>query len=312
MVIPEENEEYLHKQLLNVGYGSTYTCINYGTFFLFYVFFIVSAMVLALFKPLIRRNKFMLQWHSKLAKPLYWNIFLRLTLEATIEISVAVINNFQMELSMYRNNKSTFYYQRHLPFFWINLVTNVISMLYIVFGIPLLLYFYLRQYNHWGIEVFEAKFGATLDSLRTNKKFSIFYPTFFIFRRVIFAWQGTCLTGNYLITMHTQFYFSLIQMGYIISCQPFTSQLLTYLEILNETTMLLSLYSVFLFNHLFVTDEQFIENVGYFMIAVIVLCMAIHFFFLIRTIVQDFAKTVHKCKLKCKRKTPIRRKTTII
>jgi hypothetical protein len=60
--------------------------------------------------------------------------------------------------------------------------------MYIVFGIPFMLYFYVRQFNHWGAESFEEKFGATLDSLRSDTKYSIFYPVFFVFRRTIFAW----------------------------------------------------------------------------------------------------------------------------
>ena len=87
---------------MNVGYGSTFTCINYGTFFLFYVFFTFGAFILALIKPLIKRNKFLIRWHNKLAAPLYWNIFIRLTLEATLEISVSVINNIVIKYTMYK------------------------------------------------------------------------------------------------------------------------------------------------------------------------------------------------------------------
>jgi len=43
-----------------------------------------------------------MRWHEKLAAPLYWNIFIRLTLEATLEISVSLINNIQMKYDMYK------------------------------------------------------------------------------------------------------------------------------------------------------------------------------------------------------------------
>ena len=305
MTIPEENELFFNKNILNVGYGSTYTCINFGTSFLLYIYFTSSALVLALMKPLANRNKFLLKWHSKFAKPLYWNIFLRLTIEFTLEISVSAINNIQMEFAMYQANQSTFY-QKSLPFFWINLFTNILSVLYLVFGIPLILYFFLSRFNQWNVGSFQDKFGAPLDSLRTDIKHSMFYPAFFIFRRVIYAWQGVCLTGNYLTTMHTQFYLTIVQIAFILICSPFESQLLTVLELMNEVTFLLCLYSVFMFNHLYVTDQYFIDDVGYFMMSVIGLCIAVHFFFLAKTMLQDFQSKIKQCRLRLKKKTRAR------
>jgi hypothetical protein len=150
-----------------------------------------------------------MRWHHKLSAPLYWNIFIRLTLEATLEISVSVINNIQMKFQMNKQGYTTVD-QKHLPFFWINLFTNVASMVYLIFGIPLVIFFYLRNKDLWETKQFEGKFGAIFDSLRTDKKFSLFYPVFFMFRRIIFAWQCICFAKNYLPTMHTQFTFSLI------------------------------------------------------------------------------------------------------
>ncbi len=75
-------------------------------------------------------------------------------------------------------------------------------------------------------------------------------------------------------------------------CWPFESRLMTSLELMNESVMLFSLYSVFLFNKLYVTDELFIIDVGYFMISIIVLCMCVHMFFLIKTMALDFYSTV--------------------
>lgn len=161
-------------------------------------------------------------------------------------------------------------------------------MVFIMFGIPCTLVFYLKNKDLWETKQFEGKFGAIFDSLRTDTKFSLFYPVFFMFRRIIFAWQCICLTKNYLPTMHTQFYFSLIQIGYILMCWPFESRLITVLELMNELVMLFSLYSVFLFNKLFVTDESFIIEVGYFMMSILVLCMLVHLFFLVKTMALDF------------------------
>ncbi len=154
---------------------------------------------------------------------------------------------------MYRAGVSTFY-QPSLPFFWINLVTNILAMLYLVVGIPIIVYFYGKNQHLWEIEKFEVKFGQTLESLRTDKKHSLFYPVFFIFRRIVLAWQGVSLGGVFLFQMNTLFFFSFAQIAYIIVCRPFETELMMWLEILNESTMILSLYSIFLFNALWVTD----------------------------------------------------------
>ena len=82
--------------------------------------------------------------HDKLSAPLYWNIFIRLTLEATLEISVSAINNIQMKYMMYKQGYTTVD-QKQMPFYWVNLITNVVSVAYLIFGIPLMLIFYLRN-----------------------------------------------------------------------------------------------------------------------------------------------------------------------
>ena len=72
---------------------------------------------------------------------------------------------------------------------------------------------------------------------------------------------------------------------------------------MNESVMLFSLYSVFLFNKLYVSDEDFIIDVGYFMIAILVLSMSVHLFFLVKTMAIDFYRTMKKIYLRCKNKT---------
>lgn len=59
---------------------------------------------------------------------------------------------------MYRAGVSTFY-QPSLPFFWINLITIIIALLYLLVGIPMIVYFYGKHYHLWEIHKFEEKFG---------------------------------------------------------------------------------------------------------------------------------------------------------
>ena len=124
-----------------------------------------------------------------------------------------------------------------------------------------------------------------------------------MFRRIVFAWQGVCLSGYYLIMWHTQVILTIIQMAYLLICDPFDSLLMTRLELMNESIFLGSLYSVFLFNKLYVTSEEFTVYVGYFCISILVFCISVHLFFLIKTVIVDFIDTVKKyykiCTKKC-------------
>lgn len=75
--------------------------------------------------------------------------------------------------------------------------------------------------------------------------------------------------------------------------------------------MLLSLYSVFHFNPLYVTDQAFKDYTGYFMMSVIAAFIAVHFFFLAKTMLLDFIDKVKKCSHRYKSKSRARKvKTT--
>ena len=119
---------------------------------------------------------------------------------------------------------------------------------------------------------------------------------------MVFAWQGVCLNGNYLIMMHTQFYFTLIQIAYILTCRPFDSDLLMGLELMNEVTLMFSLYSVFLFNPRYVTEQSFVDYTGYFMMSIVILCMSVHLLCLVRTMGIDFISKIKSFRARCKQK----------
>jgi hypothetical protein len=77
-------------------------------------------------------------------------------------------------------------------------VANVFSIIYLIVGAPIILYFYGKRSDLWEDKKFEGKFGQALESLRTDKQHAIFYPVFFIFRRIVLAWQGVTLGGVFL------------------------------------------------------------------------------------------------------------------
>ena len=160
--------------------------LNLGTLFLLFVIFTIEAILLLLLKPVV------IEWprfkliHDRLRKSLYWNQFLRLILEASIEISVSLINNIYVEYNSYMNGVGIRWLPKRI-FFWINTFNAAGCLVILIFGPVFTIIFYLRRFNDWKSETFETKFGSPLEGLRKDKKSSIFYPAFFIVRRMIFA-----------------------------------------------------------------------------------------------------------------------------
>ena len=160
--------------------------LNLGTLFLLFVLFIIEAILLWFLKPVVNYWPRLKTVHDRLRKSLYWNQFLRLILEASIEISVSLINNIYVEYNSYMNGEGIRWLLKRI-FYWINAFTAAGCLVILIFGPLFTIIFYLRRFNDWKSETFETKFGSPLEGLRKDKKSSIFYPAFFIVRRMIFA-----------------------------------------------------------------------------------------------------------------------------
>jgi hypothetical protein len=93
--MPEENEELLEEKLLLVDYGSTFTVINLGSLYLLFVLFIFEGVILCITRPCRVCPRFK-KVHDKLSKALFWNSFLRLLLEASLELAIATFNNIHI------------------------------------------------------------------------------------------------------------------------------------------------------------------------------------------------------------------------
>jgi hypothetical protein len=73
------------------------------------------------------------------------------------------------------------------------------SFLFVVVFVPATLIFYIPRHAKWKEEEFEETYGSFLESLVRERKTAIFYPIFFIIRRVIISWQGIYLAEYFLI-----------------------------------------------------------------------------------------------------------------
>jgi len=96
MEIPEDHVEYHSEPLETVNYGSTYLILNLGTLYLIFLILCVEAVLLFLLKPLFWVNKRARDYGNKMRQALYWNSFLRLILEASLDISITTLNNIHI------------------------------------------------------------------------------------------------------------------------------------------------------------------------------------------------------------------------
>lgn len=188
--IPEPKEEYHDEHLYEISYGSTYTISNLGTLYLIFLLFCFEAIMLFLLKPVavIKPNP-LLKWHTSFSKALYWNSFLRLILEASLDLAIASFNNVNIVNREY-NDGIMEWYKPDLPFFWVNGITTIGAVIVLIIGPWFLLIYYLCKFKKWNDEGFETSMGSVLEGLRKDRRSAIFYPVFFIFRRTTFAVQA--------------------------------------------------------------------------------------------------------------------------
>jgi hypothetical protein len=100
------------------------------------------------------------------------------------------------------------------------------SFLFVIVFVPFMLLFYLRKHELWKEKEFEEKYGSFLESLIPERKSALFYPIFFIVRRVVIAWQGVYMGEYFLIQIHTLYGMTLLSLFYLISFRPFEDDLM--------------------------------------------------------------------------------------
>ena len=141
--------------------------MNLGSLFLVVVFFLLEAVFLFVTKPLTLLSEKFKKWHKKLSEALYWNSFLRVILEATLDFAIASLINFSVvnELISEGNND---WWLPNLPFFWINYISVVSGIVVLAIAPFFIIIYYLKNFKRWSDEKFDEKMGAPLDGLRKD------------------------------------------------------------------------------------------------------------------------------------------------
>lgn len=97
MTVPEDYEQFHMENLERVKYESTYAINNMGSLFFIFVIFCVQGLVLLLVKPFLLFLPYTWQLsHRRQSKALFWNSFIRIILEATLDVAIATFYNIRI------------------------------------------------------------------------------------------------------------------------------------------------------------------------------------------------------------------------
>jgi hypothetical protein len=118
-------------------------------------------------------------------KRLHWNFVIRLLIEAAMEIAFGTYLQLK-------------YGQFNFKLFgsWFNYISTVILGGALLLLPIFIVIFYTRNFHLLADEEFEAKYGAIYEGLQKTKKSVLFYPVFFIFKRISFA-VSSLMLANY-------------------------------------------------------------------------------------------------------------------
>ena len=223
--------------------------------------------------------------------------FLRLALEAGLALALSSIYNVYIIMCVGFEKMET-----QLPFFWLNLVSLAVMLTVTAVSPIFFVAFYMCNKQKWEDEHFETKWGAVLEGLKKDKKSSLIYPVFFLIRRIIFVVSAVYLRHFLLFQICTQLFSLWFSINYLLEFRPFEDALTMNLELMNEFTCAILMYHVLVFNPAFVADDQPREVLGYSFILIVCLNVAVHVYFLCRTVYTEASQKIKELIFKCRQK----------
>jgi hypothetical protein len=149
-----------------------------------YIIMLVNFVQLILYVIILPLRKYarINKCRKKIKKDIMWNFVIRLIMETALELSFCCFLNFPY---FYRIANFEGFFEI-LDYF----MTIVISLMIAIMPFWIAI-FYIRNFEDWGTEKFEEKYGAPYEGLFTDKRWSIANSIIFMLRRVILA--ATCL-----------------------------------------------------------------------------------------------------------------------
>ena len=139
--------------------------------------------------------------------------------------------------------------------------------------------------------------GLVLSKSREKRLIALFYPFWFVTRRLIFATICIVAEDDFWLQVSAAFFTSMVNVCYLCKYQPFEDRKVLKLEVMNEITNFLLLYHVMCFTGL-VPEAEDRYAIGWSFIALISLNMAVHFTLLVIETIRNFKKRCCTKKVK--------------
>ena len=182
---------------------------------------------------------------------------------------------------------------------------NVFSivMTCILVGLPI----FIAVFYTWNVDLLEdddfvEKYGDIYDGLvlsqrREKRRAALFYPFWFVTRRLIFALICILAEKILWLQLSAAFFVSMVNICYLCKYRPFEESKILKLEVMNEATNFILLYHVICFGGL-VPDAPGRYMLGWSFIAFLGANILVHLTLLV---IETFSNCKVDCKKRCKK-----------
>ena len=159
--------------------------------------------------------------HRKCTGGIFWSFWLRLFFQGCLELTISSGIYILVRPKLIAQSGGSY-----TTFFFFNDFFSFCTVAVFCILPLFILVFYCIQFKKFGDKDFKTRYGSVYDGMKTNKRSVIFFPIFFVLRRIAF----TCMAFS-LQEYPTCFIFiltglTLVEVVYLMQFRPFESKLL--------------------------------------------------------------------------------------
>jgi len=140
---------------------------------------------------------------------------------------------------------------------------------------------------------FNSKYGAFYNDFKIENKGALLYHSVFVIRRYLFALTCVYLTDYPHFQIQLFAMYSIFYLWYLIAVRPFRAEFMNYIEIMNETVILLCSSSLFVFTR-FVSDSRLQFQVGMGLVVTVLANIGVNILFAIINTIVDIYQTLKR------------------
>ena len=285
---PDDERDDEDDKFVDIGIEANYLILNLGTVFFIILILVAFPVLLIMTRPCRSCSKKFKSKHEGASKSFRGNAFFTFILEGFLDIGIcATLNILWLNDTSQRIRWDT-------SFDFFNSLCLVVLTLAIAIFPIFFIVFYLYNFKRWKNKSFKDKYGAVLEGLKKDSRWSVLYPIIFIFRRLCLIWVVTIGRKNLFLQITSLVIFSAIQVAYLATYKPKKQPLLLKLDIFNEVTTVILVDSLTVFSE-GNAERSLDRNFDYFLLFCLFGNLSVHLFFLIKNVVRSLRLKILKC-----------------